>query len=236
MRYLCTLRERKIQDLDYEEIIFCTIFPLVYVSISKISLWSKEPTCVEERAEALGRGDCWSCCQPRWKTNCEEDTLPVEYCLRSRFSWQYTIHHSASMERFKFREKLQAYKAVGEISRSFSLYLEKVLISLYWKIYIKTLLQTNTPYLLKLTGNYKHLCQKTPDGVGFGQGALSKCCLKPWNFDATFTNLRAGLLRPLVLLLDDLLVGHQEQSAEEGPLGAGLGGRGGYMGRLVRGG
>ena len=50
------------------------------------------------------------------------------------------------------------------------------------------------------------------------------------------TNLQAGLLRPLVLLLDDLLVGHKEQSAEEGPLGAGLGGRGGYMGRLVRGG
>ena len=43
-------------------------------------------------------------------------------------------------------------------------------------------------------------------------------------------------MRPLVLLLDDLLVGHQEQSAEEGPLGAGLGGRGGYIGSLVRGG
>ena len=30
--------ERKIQDLDYEEIIFCTIFPLVYVK-GKIVLW-----------------------------------------------------------------------------------------------------------------------------------------------------------------------------------------------------
>ena len=119
--------ERKIQDLDYEEIIFCTIFPLVYVK-GKISLWSEEPTCVGERAGALGRGDCWSCCQPRWKTNCEEDTLPVEYCLRSRFSWQYTIHHSASLERIKFHEKLQDCKAVSEILRSFSLHLEKVLI------------------------------------------------------------------------------------------------------------